>query len=87
MTTIVTVTDRARLAAAATLEGYYREQVLALTQLCLNRDAEIAALNADHLKALEEQEAGFLARIAGLEDELRLARGAAPIVEAATNGE
>lgn len=87
MTTTVEVTDRARLAAASSLEGFYCDQVLALTQLCLNRQAEIAALKSDHVKALEEQEAGFLARIAGLEDELRMARGTAQIVEAATDGE
>lgn len=94
MTKIVTITDRARIAAATTLEAYYRNQVEALTQLCLDHEAEIATVNADraadaeaHIRALDEQEAGFLARIAGLEDELRQARSESVAVGAQADGE
>lgn len=94
MTKTVTITDRARLSEAANLEGYYRLRTEALMQNSIDQAAEITALKAAaekaeeaHQAALEEQEAGFLARIAGLEDELRMARSASLAKEVLADGE
>lgn len=94
MTNQVTITDRARLNEALNIEGYYRMRAEALIQNSFDLTAEINALKAaaekaeqEHLAALEEQEAAFLARIAGLEDELRVARSASVPAEVLTDGE
>ena len=94
MTKVVTITDRARLSQAASLEDYYRLRAETLMQYGLDLEAELATVRADraadveqHLRALDEQEARFLEQIAGLEDELRVARGVAATAGEPTDGE
>ena len=96
MTTNVTITisDAARLEEAASLEGYLRQRCTLLRQYALDLEARIenmkelqAKIAEEHAKALDEKEAELSARIAGLEDALRLARGAMATAEVSADGE
>ncbi|MEA3533734.1 hypothetical protein [Rhizobium sp. CC-YZS058] len=92
--TELTITVEAQLNEANSLVAHLRTRCMILSQQLLNQEAETKALKsaaveaeAAHSAALEEIETGLLARIAGLEDDLRIAQSAFKPTEVSNDGE